>query len=274
MLVASYLFQARVRQALGDSAGALDSIRQAEQLPQTYRDVPWTGGPIPACRARLNLTRAVSTGDAGSLEAVEQWAEARGLRTDGEIKSLNDEFEHLVWVRLLIIQNEPDQALKLLARLLQAAEDGGRTARVIEILVLQALALEVQGEEEEALAALERALSLAEPEGYVRTFVDEGEPMVKLLRQAKAHGIAPDYASQLLDAFEVETEDEGLVEPLSDRELEVLRFLNTDLSAPEIAAELVVSVNTVRTHIKRIYSKLDVHSRYEAVERAKELNLL
>jgi LuxR family maltose regulon positive regulatory protein len=296
MLCASYLLQARVRQVRGDFSGALDSIRQAEQLPQPYRDVPWTGGPTPACRARLNLARAVSTGDAAYLEAVERWEEARGLKTDGEIKSLNDEFEHLVWVRLLIIQDEPDQALKLLARLLQAAEDGGRTASVIEILVLQALALQAVaqgalGDMQPALIPLKRSLSLAEPEGYIRLFVDEGAPMAKLLREAEAHGIAPHYVRALLRVLESETNDEGpsaeqspssfvlrppspVVEPLSDRELEVLRLLSTDLSAPEIAAELVVSANTVRTHIKHIYSKLDAHSRYEAVERAEELNLL
>jgi LuxR family maltose regulon positive regulatory protein len=291
MLCASYLFQARVRQAQGDFAGALDSIRQAEQLPQTYRDVPWTGGPIPACRARLMLTQAVTTGDADHLESVEQLVEARGLRTDGEIRSLNDEIEHLVWVRLLIIKDEPDQALNLLTRLLQAADDGGRRGRVIEILALQALAYGALGDTQQALIPLERAISLAEPEGYVRLFVDEGVPMAKLLRQAESHGIAPDYVRALLEVLQSETKDEGpgtepspssfavrpsssLVEPLSNRELEVLRWLNTDLSAPEIAAELVVSVNTVRTHIKRIYSKLDAHGRYEAVERAKELNLL
>ena len=273
MLCASYLFQARVRQAHGDFTGAVESIRQAEQLPQTYRDVPWTGGPIPACRARLMLTQAVSTGDTDYLKAVEHWIQARGLRADGEIKSLSDESEYLVWVRLLIIQNKPDQALQLLARLLLAAEDGGRRGRVIEILALQALAQGALGHTKQALIPLERALYLAEPEGYIRLFVDEGGPMAKLLHQAESHGIAPDYVSQLLAASEIKTDDEGLVEPLSDRELEVLRLLSTDLSAPEIAAELVVSVNTVRTHIKHIYSKLDVHSRYEAVQRAKELGL-
>jgi LuxR family maltose regulon positive regulatory protein len=237
------------------------------------------------------LTRAVSTGDTEYLEAVEQWVEARGLRTDGEIVSLNDEVEHLVWVRLLIIQNKPDQALKLLEHLLQAAEDGGRTGRVVEILSLQALAHAALGDKQQALISLERSLSLAEPEGYIRLFVDEGAPMAKLLSQAASRGIAPVYVGKLLAAFEIETNDEGrrtkesvpsfvlrppspLVDPLSDRELEVLRLLNTDLSAPEIADELVVSANTVRTHIKRIYSKLDVHSRYEAVARAKELGLL
>jgi LuxR family maltose regulon positive regulatory protein len=291
MLCASYLLQARVRQAQGDFAGALDSIRQAERLPQAYRDVPWTGGPIPACRARLMLSQAVSTGDPDCLEAVEHWAQARGLRPDGEIKSLNDESEYLVWARLLIAQDQGGLASRPLARLRQAAENGDRTGRVIEVLALQALAQVTLGDTQQALISLERLLSLAEPEGYVRLFVDEGIPMAKLLRQAESHRIAPDYVGALLAVFDSEIKNQGrktelppssfvlrpsspLFEPLSDRELEVLRLLNTDLSAPEIAAELVVSVNTVRTHTKRIYSKLDAHSRYEAVERAKELGLL
>jgi LuxR family maltose regulon positive regulatory protein len=203
------------------------------------------------------------------------------------------ELEHISLARVLVAlgREQPagsytDNALKLLARLLDAAETGGWMGKAVEILVLQALAFQVKGEEEKALAALEKALSLAEPEGYVRTFVDEGAPMTALLHKAAARGIAPNYANKLLAAHgagEHEIAPPPLLpsapsplplEPLSDRELEVLRWLNTDLSAPEIAAELVVSVNTVRTHIKHIYSKLDAHSRYEAVERAKELGLL
>jgi LuxR family maltose regulon positive regulatory protein len=176
----------------------------------------------------------------------------------------------------------------------QAAENGDRTGRVIEVLALKALALQTLGDAEQALLALQNALSLAEPEGYVRLFVDEGEPMAALLHKSAPRGIASKYVSKLLDSFGAEAQrrrgvrEEEIsppplppstpaplpVDPLSDRELEVLRLLTTDLSAPEIAAELVVSVNTVRTHIKHIYSKLDAHSRYEAVERAKGLGLL
>lgn len=182
----SYVFQARLKQARGDAAGALNVIRQAEQLAQGYQTVPRFGDPIAACRASLTLVQAVSIEsafDPGHLEAVGQWAEARGLRADGSIDSLDDEFEYLVWVRLLIAQNEPEQALQLLARLQQAPEDGGRTGRVIEILTLQALAQRALDDTEQALTALERALSLAEPEGYVRLFVDEGHRIWKNLRE-------------------------------------------------------------------------------------------
>ncbi len=264
---------ARVKQAQRDFDSARDALLNAERLSQRMKGYVYVRRWVEDCQVRLWLAH-------GNLDAVAHWAQESELRADDELNFLR-ELEHIILARALVAlgrerpgSSHIDDAQNLLARLRPAAETAGWMGKAIEILVLQALALQAQGEEEEALAALERALSLAEPEGYVRTFVDEGEPMAKLLRQAEAHGVAPDYVSQLLAAFEIETEDEGLVEPLSDRELEVLRLLSTDLSAPEIAAELVVSVNTVRTHIKHIYSKLDAHSRYQAVERAKELDLL
>lgn len=146
----------------------------------------------------------------------------------------------------------------------------------IGILVLQALVLQAQGEGEQALAPLERALSLAEPEGYVRVFIGEGAPMGKLLRQAAARGIKLDYVAKLLAALEGETDRQGmteLIEPLTNREIEVLRLLATPLSVPEIAQECFISVHTARSHIKSIYRKLDVHTRMEAIQRAKELEL-
>ena len=122
------------------------------------------------------------------MERVEQWVGTRGLRSDGSIHSLNDEREYLTWARLLIAQNEPNQALQLLTRLRQAAEDGGRTGSVIEILALKALAQQALGATKQALITIEQALSLAEPEGYIRLFVDEGRPMEKLLKRMKDEG--------------------------------------------------------------------------------------
>ncbi|MCP4541042.1 MAG: helix-turn-helix transcriptional regulator [Chloroflexi bacterium] len=288
-----YIFQARLRQAQGDMAGALDLIQKAEQLPKAYRATPRYSEPVEACRARLMLAQAESFADdlkARNLAAVEQWAESRGFSADAlpivdaHICSADDEFEHLVWARLLIAQDKPNQALQLLAYLLQAAKEYGRTGRVIEMLILQALAHQALGDTKQALAALEQALSLAEPEGYVRLFVDEGTPMAMLLDKAVSRGIAPDYISKLQIALKAQDDMLSpqlstssvppLLDPLTDRELDVLRLLSTDLSGPEIAEKLVVSANTIKTHIKRIYSKLDAHSRYEAIVRAKELGLL
>ena len=157
---------------------------------------------------------------------------------------------------------------------------------MIESLALQAVALQAQGNLDQALTALERAVTLAEPEGYVRIFLDEGAPMGRLLQRAATRGIAPDYVRMLLAALESETEDQrplrvtkatppsALIEPLTERELEVLRLLPTRLSSTEIAEQLYVSVHTVRSHIKSIYAKLNVHRRIDAIQRAKDIGLL
>jgi LuxR family maltose regulon positive regulatory protein len=160
----------------------------------------------------------------------------------------------------------------LLRRLLDAAESAGRTGTVIEVLVLQALA-------DHAGAALKRALTLAEPEGYARVFLDAGPAIVPMLTAIAKQDGAPPLAGQLLaaatpTAARRATVRPGLVEPLSGRELDVLRLLGTDLNGPDIARELVVSLNTVRTHTKNIYAKLGVTSRRAAVRRADELGLL
>ena len=163
---------------------------------------------------------------------------------------------------------------------------------VIEILVVQALAFQAQGNVSQALASLERALALAEPEGYVRIFVDEGEAMRLLIldfrfsieKQAPqdAHPLRG-YVERLLAAFpqpreanpqsKIQNLKSEMIEPLSERELEVLRLLGTELSGPEIASELIVSLNTLRTHTKNIFNKLGVNNRRAAVRRAEELNL-
>ena len=158
---------------------------------------------------------------------------------------------------------------------------------MIELLVLQTLAHEAQGEASSALASLERALALAEPEGYVRVFVDEGRPMVQLLSEAAAHGIMPDYTAVLLAALEAEDridQDESprltappsqrLAESLSDRELEVLQLIAQGLSNREIGERLFLAIITVKGHNRNIFRKLQVRRRTEAVARARELGLL
>jgi LuxR family maltose regulon positive regulatory protein len=156
---------------------------------------------------------------------------------------------------------------------------------VVEILMLKALALQAGGDTEQALTALERALSLAEPEGFIRAFCDEGPPMARLLYQAAARGIAPEYTRRLLAAFPVaESEQTGpsktqppkseLIEPLSERELEVLQLIAAGLTNSEIASRLFLSPNTVKVHTHNIYGKLNVHSRTQAIARSQELGLL
>jgi LuxR family maltose regulon positive regulatory protein len=172
----------------------------------------------------------------------------------------------------------------LLERLLKEAEEAGRAGSAIEILELQALAHQAQGDIPAALMPLHQALTLAEPEGYIRIFVDEGPPMAQLLREAAARGIMPDYIGKLLAVFEAEEQKndgkpnlppaQSLIETLSLRELEVLRLIAQGLSNREISKRLFLALNTVKGHNQKIYSKLQVQSRTEAIARARELDLL
>jgi LuxR family maltose regulon positive regulatory protein len=189
--------------------------------------------------------------------------------------------EYLALIRVCMAQGKLDDALQLLERLVLLAGAGEQMWVLIEMLVLQALALQMQDDLAGAMAAVERALAIAEPEGYIRTFVDEGKPMLVLLRQAAARGLYTDYVAQLLSAFPelvptfaVRNARWMTSERLSEREAEVLRLMASGKSSPEIADVLVVGVSTVRTHIKNIYRKLDVHSREQAIERAKSWKLI
>ena len=293
---------ARIREAQGDLDGALDLLDQAGRL--------YDGNFSP--NVRPIATRKVRVWVAqGRLGEALGWAREQGLSVENELSYLR-EFDHLTLARVLVALYLSDRAdgsisavVGLLERLLTVAEPGGRQGSVIEILVLQALAYHAQADLPAALLSLQHALVLAEPEGYIRMFVDEGPPMAQLLLEAASRGIMPDYTGKLLAAFEAEQTSsagesplpiplavlpaghrqsprpagerrngEPLPEPLSQRELEVLRMFKTELSGPEIAHELVIALSTVRTHTKSIYSKLNVNNRRAAVNRAAELNLI
>ncbi len=265
---------ARIREAQGDLDGALDLLAGAERLYAS--DFFPNVRPIAALRTRVWVAQ-------GRLGEALGWAREQGLSVSDDLSYLR-EFEHITLARVLLARYTSDradrslrEAMELLERLLQAAEAGGRTGRAIEILIVQALAHQAQGDIPAALIPLQQALSLAEPEGYIRIFVDEGQPMVVLLEKAAKHGIAPNYVHQLLTATGSAPDrppvTQVLIDPLSERELEVLRLLGTDLNGPEIARELVVSLNTMRTHTKNIFSKLGVDNRRSAVRRAEELHL-
>jgi LuxR family maltose regulon positive regulatory protein len=266
---------ARVREAEGDLDATLELLDEAERLYASdyYPNVR----PIPAMKARIWIAQ-------GRLSQALGWARAHGVSVGDELSYVR-EFDHITLARLLLAGPTRDrgddhaaEAPGLLERLLGAAEAGRRTRSVIEILVLEALAQQMRVGASAGLAPLERALELAEPEGYVRVFVDEGPPMAALLGAAAKREVAPTYVRHLLAAFGHAHDrtpiKQPLVEPLSDRELDVLRLLATDLAGPEIARELVVSLSTVRSHTKAIYAKLGVNSRRSAVTRADELHLL
>jgi LuxR family maltose regulon positive regulatory protein len=265
---------ARIRQAAGDLAGAVDLLGEAERL--YVSDYFPNVRPVPAWKARIWLAQ-------GRLSEALGWVRERGLSVDDDLSYLF-EFEHITLARVLLARaakerSTPslDQATALLVRLLLAAEDGERTGSVIEILVLQAIAGQMRGDIPAALASLHRAAVLSEPEGYVRIFADEGAPMASLLRAAVKSPMAPRYLRRLVAAMNntefTPPDDRGLIDPLSERELAVLRLLGTDLGGPAIARELMVSLNTVRTHTSHIYTKLGVNSRRAAVRRAEELDV-
>jgi LuxR family maltose regulon positive regulatory protein len=259
-------------------AGAVESLDQAQLL--YLRGFFPEIRPIPALKARMAIRQ-------GRLSEGWEWARSRGLLPVGELSYLR-EFEHLTLARLLISQfrvlaaeKTIQEAEDLLRHLLEAAEAAGRKGSTYEVLVLQALALEAQGQRVLALAPLERALAEAGQEGYVRLFLDEGAPLAPLLAEAAGKGTATGHTTLLLQSLETAKSQTAIkktaapqLEDLSKRELEVLRLLGSSLSGPEIARQLFVSVNTLRTHTKRIFTKLEVNNRREAVRHGKEQGLI
>lgn len=213
----------------------------------------------------------------GQHDRVAGWA--RDYRQVGETEYLR-EFEDLTLVRVLLAESRPAEASALLSSRLPLATDAGRMGAVIEMQALHALALHARNEPEAALDAMEQALALAEPEGYLRLFIDMGQPMVALLKRTGSHGIAPQYVSRLLAAFAAyepqrpDLERQPLIEPLTERELEVLQLLADRLSNREIGRRLFISVPTVKSHTRSIYGKLGVHDREQAVACARALAIL
>jgi LuxR family maltose regulon positive regulatory protein len=271
----SRIAAAQIRLAEGDLDGALELLTESERLyvGNFFPDVR----PIAALKARVWIAQ-------GKLSEASAWAREHGISAADELTSVR-EFEHITLATVLLAQGIHDgddhtivEAADLAARLLGAAEDGGRPGHAIETLVVQALAGQERGDLAGAMAFLDRAMALAEPEGYVRVFLDQGPRMVALLRLAAQQPVAPSYVRRLLAAGvtvkAAATVAQPLIEPLSVRELEVLRLLGTDLGGPDIARELVVSLSTLRTHTQNIYAKLGVSSRRAAVRRAAELDLL
>jgi LuxR family maltose regulon positive regulatory protein len=314
-----YIGLALARQAQGDIEGANEAIQTAQELAIKFDAIELDDFMVAAYQVRLWVAQ-------GNLEAALRWAEERGLtpgpalsEVEGEAEGLDRgtdlsdlekeinkasspflrALEYMGLARLYIAQGRSKDALAILKPLFQTAKTAGWIWYVIEILILQALAYQHQGDTAQALTALEQALSLAEPEGCVHVFINEGASMSKLLRQAAAQGIAVDYARRLLAAFSdlrltigdlrqdsqivnhklALSEAKGseivnLIEPLSERELEVLRLIAAGLSNREIAEELVVAVSTIKTHVNNIYRKLDVSSRTQAIALARALKLM
>ncbi len=289
---------ARILATQGDLAGALDLLQEAERL--YMGDFFPNVRPIAAWKTRVWVAQ-------GRLGEAFDWARERGLSVSDDLSYLR-EFEHITLARVLLARSKSDrtehsmlEAMELLERLLQAAEAGKRMGSVLEILMLQALAHQMQGDLSAALMPLQQALTLAEPEGYVRIFVDEGPPMAILLAKLHEHSrkrphatstnVPLAYIERLLALLRGERVQEGIspaapsspsaptpaqppLDPLTERELEVLRLIAAGLSNREIAAQLVLALSTVKSYVNTIYSKLQVESRTQAVARARALHLL
>jgi LuxR family maltose regulon positive regulatory protein len=272
---------ARIREAQGDLDEALDLLDQAER--QYDGALSPNVRPIATRKTRVWVVQ-------GRLGEAFRWAREQGLSVENELSYLR-EFDHITLARVLLARYKSDrtdrsilEAMGLLERLLKAAEEGGRVGSVIEILVLQAIAYHAQGNLPAALMSLQHALALAEPEGYVRMFLDEGSLMAQLLLKAAVSGIMPDYTGKLLAAFEAEkqkSEDkpdlppaQPLIDSLSQREREILQLIAQGLSNRQISERLFLALDTVKGHNRIIFDKLQVHRRTEAVARASELGLL
>ncbi len=274
---------ARIREAQGDLESALNLLDEAENL--YVSSFSPNVRPVAALRTRVWIAQ-------GSLGEALGWAQKNGLSTHDDLAYLH-EFEHITLARVLLACYKSDhtynisETIEFLDRLLKAAQEGGRMGSLIEILILQTLAHQAQGDLSAALMPLQQALKLAEPQGYIRMFLDEGSPMKQLIHEAAKRRIMPDYTGKLMAAFEAQGQgnastspipasptSQSLIESLSQRELEVLRLFKTELSGPEIAKQLVIGLSTVRTHTKSIYSKLNVNDRRSAVKRATELGLI
>lgn len=279
------LAQARLKESDGEFDSALQCLDDA-QRGYVKNPIPIMQ-PIAAHKARVHLRQ-------GRLDMAQAWTRERRLSVRDEASYLA-EYEHLTLARTRLAERSFEGVGQLLERLLALAEIQKRTGSMIEILLTHALVFQAQGDQPQAFAALERALTLTEPEGYIRVFVDEGEAMRLLLSDLKvttrAHPLH-DYVDRILNFFPqstkaisqsktlapyasagVQNRKSEIVEPLSERELEVLKLLRSELSGPEIAERLIVSLNTLRTHTKNIFNKLGVSNRRSAVRRAEELDL-
>ncbi len=289
--VDAYTILALLKLASGDIESSIELLNKAIAMEETITDQSVDTTDLPSrVRLRILLSRAKPGMDYLLASAIRRM-DAFGLTPNDEVDFSSPsgypcEYNYSDLAYLLIAQNQASEALPLLTRLLQAAIEMGRHGDEIRYLVMIAMGHHALGDWQTALDFLGHALTQAEPEGYVRLFVDEGQPMMDLLQIAISQNVAPDYASKLLPAFpkyvlkpipieqERKFNAEVLAEPLSERELEVIRLMADGYKYREIAERLVVSINTVRFHTRNVYGKLSANNRTQAISRAKELSLL
>jgi LuxR family maltose regulon positive regulatory protein len=283
-----YVIQLRIQLAREDLTGAWSTLQKADDLESRMKVDPWIHARLDENRLRFWLA-------SGDLVAGKEWLEKSGIKADGELSYIY-ELHHLnlAWLLINLGKEEGkdsyfEEAIHLLKRILRAAEDANWIHEAIKTLILQSIAMSALGNHPGAQQALIRALKLAQPGGYVRIFIDEGPPIVRLLGQLQEQAEVGEYAEHLLAASESQQEmveqremvplsipQKTSVAPtggLSEREMEVLRLLKTGMTSKEIADSLFIATSTTRSHLKSIYRKLDVHSRLEAIQRAEDLGL-
>jgi LuxR family maltose regulon positive regulatory protein len=261
-----------------DLASALDLLEKLNESTRDYMLPPWITNTISAFNVYIWLIN-------GDLNAALQWVKERKLSIDDKLDNLR-ELEYFALAHILIAQKQLDDADRLSQRLIENAKAGDRVFVMIEMRLMRASILKAKEDAEAALGELKLALSLAEPGGLISIFVSKGKPMAELLEEIIAvkkrdqddtkTGFSLSYAKKILSIFKAgpPPKIEGLMDPISERELEVLYLIAAGLSNQEIADKLFISLNTVKTHTKNINSKLNVNSRIKAVARAKELGLL
>jgi LuxR family maltose regulon positive regulatory protein len=268
VLLRGYHVLARIRLAQRDMAGALAALDAADAVAEKM-GVAQVKDWITALRAQAWLAT-------GATEAAVEWASHFfvGRKQDAVLPSVQ-----IALAKVWLSQRETDKALSVLDHALQSTQVVGRLGNAVHILAVQAIVHHARGEHQQAFATLEHALELAEPEGYVRVFADEGTPMARLLYRMLTRSPASNYVRRLLEALGKPASIEmpvasNLIEPLSQRELEVLRLIVEGATNKEIANELVLTVNTVKRHISNIFGKLHVSNRVQAIAQARQLNLL
>ena len=281
--IESYVLLAHLSHSLGDDIKADQAIREAKNLAFQKTTTDMDDKFVASEEAYLHLRQ-------GNLQAAENWASERKfhlLLQEQDISTTANRgadvllrYELLVYARILLAQNQITRALELLSLLLRSLESLGHLPKIIEIYILMALGLHSQRKTPEALTALRKALDLAEKGGFKRIFLEEGANMIEMLQQI-SNTSKSSYAAKLLvtyheniDKAPAGTKLSALVEPLSDREMDVLRLLETPMTSNEIADALYIAVSTARVHIKHIYAKLGVNRRFEAVAKAKDLQIL
>jgi len=266
----SMISLAQLQQALGEAEAALATIAEVRQLAAQF-NLGYVDFMAAGVEADILMKQ-------GNLAAAARWAETAGLSPADAPNPLR-EGDYFTYARLLLAQKRLAEADTLLTNYEQFAHGGGRMRSLITVYILQALLQQARGNGKQAHARLGMALRLAAPEGYRRAFLDQGQSLIDLL--PKARHLAPGFVDQLLGDAEVESHiqmpsllAQPLVEPLSDRELEVLRLVSEGLSNREIAERMIIGVGTVKTHLQNIYGKLEVRGRTRAVARARELDLI